>query len=67
MLVNIVGNVILIPRYSYRAAAAVTVMTEIVLLVQNLYWVYSRLGRTLLSFPMLVSALVFLDRGRLRW
>jgi O-antigen/teichoic acid export membrane protein len=59
MLVNVAGNVLLIPHYSYRAAAAVTVMTEIVLLAQNLYWVFSKLGRTLLSPRMLISALIF--------
>lgn len=33
---NIVLNVVLIPRYSYYAAAAVTIATELLLLLQNL-------------------------------
>ncbi len=33
--VNIAANLILIPRFSYFAAAAVTILTEVVLLVQN--------------------------------
>jgi O-antigen/teichoic acid export membrane protein len=34
-VVNIAANIILIPRFSYFAAAAVTILTEAVLLVQN--------------------------------
>ena len=34
-VVNIAANLILIPRFSYFAAAAVTILTEAVLLVQN--------------------------------
>jgi O-antigen/teichoic acid export membrane protein len=34
-VVNIAANLILIPRFSYLAAAAVTILTEAVLLVQN--------------------------------
>ncbi len=37
MAFNIVANVLLIPRFSYHAAAAVTVLTELLLLAQNLY------------------------------
>jgi O-antigen/teichoic acid export membrane protein len=33
---NIALNLLLIPRYSYYAAAAVTIVTELILLVQNL-------------------------------
>jgi O-antigen/teichoic acid export membrane protein len=33
--VNVAANLILIPRFSYFAAAAVTILTEVVLLVQN--------------------------------
>jgi len=36
--VNAIGNLILIPIYSWRAAAALTIVTEIVLLAQNVYW-----------------------------
>lgn len=35
-VVNVTANVILIPRFSYYAAAAVTILTEVILLIQNL-------------------------------
>jgi O-antigen/teichoic acid export membrane protein len=35
-VVNVILNLILIPRFSYYAAAAVTITTELLLLVQNL-------------------------------
>jgi O-antigen/teichoic acid export membrane protein len=42
--VNIVANLILIPRFSYFAAAAVTILTEVVLLVQNVIIIHSLRG-----------------------
>jgi O-antigen/teichoic acid export membrane protein len=36
--INISGNLLLIPTYSWRGAAAVTIVTEFALLAQNLYW-----------------------------
>jgi glycosyltransferase involved in cell wall biosynthesis/O-antigen/teichoic acid export membrane protein len=45
---NIAANLILIPRFSFRAAAAVTVATEYLLLAQNLYLVRRFLGQALL-------------------
>lgn len=39
VIFNIAANLWLIPRYSFRAAALVTVLTELVLLIQNLYWI----------------------------
>ena len=47
LAVNVVANVVFIPMYSWRAAAAITVVTELVLLGQNFYW----LRRTLGSIP----------------
>lgn len=44
--VNLIGNVTLIPKYSWRAAAAVTIITEIALLTQNVYWI-RRTARTI--------------------
>jgi O-antigen/teichoic acid export membrane protein len=41
-LVNVGANVALIPRYSYFAAAGVTILTESVLLAQN-FWVIHRM------------------------
>jgi O-antigen/teichoic acid export membrane protein len=43
-VVNVTANLALIPHYSYYAAAAVTILTEIVLLVQNLALVHKSLG-----------------------
>jgi len=38
LAINLLGNVILIPRFGWRAAAAMTIVTELALLVQNVYW-----------------------------
>lgn len=48
MVFNIGANMLLIPRFSYMAAAVVTIMTELLLLTQNLYLVYRLLGRLVL-------------------
>ena len=45
--VNVVGNLALIPMFSWRAAAALTIVTEFVLLLQNVYW----LGRADSGIP----------------
>jgi O-antigen/teichoic acid export membrane protein len=45
---NITANLLLIPRYSFVAAAAVTVATECLLLVQNLYLVHRFMHRLVL-------------------
>lgn len=44
LAVNLAGNLLFIPRFSWRAAAVFTIVTEIVLLVQNLYWVKKLIG-----------------------
>jgi len=46
---NIAANLLLIPRYSYLAAAAITVATESLLLVMNVYLVKRLLGQSV--FP----------------
>lgn len=68
LAVNVVANVVFIPMFSWRAAAAITVVTELVLLGQNFYWLHRTLGsiprplgfaRTSLVFAaLLVAALV---------
>jgi glycosyltransferase involved in cell wall biosynthesis/O-antigen/teichoic acid export membrane protein len=45
---NVTANLILIPRYSFIAAAAVTVATECLLLAQNLYLTKRFLGQVIL-------------------
>ena len=52
LAVNSVGNLVLIPFYSWRAAAVMTIATELVLLVQNLYWVRQAVGRVVLPWGM---------------
>ena len=59
MLVNITANLILIPHYSYRAAAAVTILTELVLLAQNLVLVKRTLGYVPLPKNVLRNSLAF--------
>lgn len=44
MVVNISVNIILVPKYSYMAAAGVTILTELVLLVQNVVLVRKAIG-----------------------
>jgi O-antigen/teichoic acid export membrane protein len=48
MVFNVTANLLLIPRFSYLAAAFVTVMTECLLLAQNLFLVYRSFGRLVL-------------------
>ena len=43
-VVNVTANLLLIPLYSYVAAAGVTILTELVLLGQNLALVHKSLG-----------------------
>jgi O-antigen/teichoic acid export membrane protein len=59
LAVNLLGNLVLIPLYTWRAAAGMTIVTELVLLVQNLYWVRRAVGRTVLPRGMARSTLAF--------
>jgi O-antigen/teichoic acid export membrane protein len=68
---NISANLLLIPKFSFLAAAAVTVMTEIVLFSQNLYLVNKTLGHPIfpkdgakvtLSFIAVLAVFVILRR-----
>jgi O-antigen/teichoic acid export membrane protein len=45
LAVNSIGNLVFIPLYSWRAAAVMTIVTELVLLAQNLYWVRQAVGK----------------------
>jgi len=42
--VNLIGNLIFIPLYSWKAAAATTIVTESVLLAQNVFWLRRTVG-----------------------
>jgi O-antigen/teichoic acid export membrane protein len=59
LAVNFIGNLVFIPLYSWRTAAVMTIATELVLLVQNLYWVRRALGRVPRPWGMVRSSGVF--------
>jgi len=58
-VVNVTANLLLIPRYSYIAAAAVTILTELVLLGQNVALAGKVLGYVPLPNRALRNSLVF--------
>jgi O-antigen/teichoic acid export membrane protein len=67
LLVNLAGNLLLIPRYGWRAAAFLTTLTELVLLAQNIYWarrmtravpIPPGLARTSLAFGAALAGLL---------
>ena len=58
-VVNVAANLLLIPRYSYVAAAAVTILTELVLIGQNLVIVRGELGYVPMPKRALRNSLVF--------
>jgi O-antigen/teichoic acid export membrane protein len=59
LAVNSIGNLVFIPMYSWRASAVITIATELVLLVQNLYWIRRVFGRVALPWGMARSSGVF--------
>jgi O-antigen/teichoic acid export membrane protein len=59
LAVNFLGNLVFIPIYSWRAAAVMTIATELVLLAQNLYWVRRAVGIVSLPWGMERSSVVF--------
>jgi len=59
-LVNVGANVVLIPRYSYYAAAAVTILTETMLLGQNLFIIRKMFGFLALPEKFWKTSIIFL-------
>jgi len=62
--VNLVGNFFFIPLFSWKAAAVITIVTEAVLLTQNIIWFRKTLGSVPLSrtiIPMMVVFLIVLS------
>jgi O-antigen/teichoic acid export membrane protein len=59
LAVNFVGNLVLIPRFSWRAAAVLTIATELVLLAQNVYWIRRAIGRVPLPWGGARTSLAF--------
>ena len=60
LAVNFVGNLVFIPIFSWRAAAFLTIVTEIVLFVQNLYWIRRVFGNVVVPFHASRVSLTFL-------
>jgi len=56
---NIVGNLIFIPLYSWKAAAGVTIVTEFVLLIQNAWWLRRIVGKIPMPFKSLQISVAF--------
>ena len=44
LAVNFIGNLIFIPMFAWRAAAVLTIVTELVVLTLNLYWLHRATG-----------------------
>jgi len=59
LAVNFIGNLVFIPMYSWRAAAVLTIATELVLLGQNLYWIRRTAGEVAVPWGMARTSLVF--------
>jgi O-antigen/teichoic acid export membrane protein len=57
--VNVIGNLLLIPIFSWRAAAALTIVTEAALLAQNMYWLRRTIGTIPRPFRWVRTSLVF--------
>ena len=59
LAVNLLGNLFLIPRFGWRAAAAMTIMTELALLLQNVYWVRRIVGQVVRPWAGVRTSLAF--------
>jgi O-antigen/teichoic acid export membrane protein len=59
LVTNLVGNLILIPRFGWRGAALMTIVTEVVLLAQNIYWIRRLVGNVGLPKRLTQTSLAF--------
>jgi O-antigen/teichoic acid export membrane protein len=59
LAVNFVGNLIFIPMYSWRAAAGLTIVTELVQLGQNVYWIRQVTGKAAIPWGMAKMSVAF--------
>ncbi len=57
---NFIANLIFIPMFSWRAAAAITIVTELVLLLQNVRWIRRAIGTVPTPYGASRTSLVFL-------
>lgn len=69
--VNVIGNLVFIPMFSWRAAAVLTIVTELALLSQNVYWLHRAggavprpLGWARMSCAFVAVLFVILAGGR---
>lgn len=60
LAVNFIGNLVFIPKFSWRAAAVLTIVTELVLLIQNVYWIRRTVGELVAPFGAGRISLAFL-------
>jgi O-antigen/teichoic acid export membrane protein len=58
--INFAANLLLIPLFSWRAAAALTIVTELALLAQNTYWIRRAIGVVPIPFNAVRTTLIFL-------
>jgi O-antigen/teichoic acid export membrane protein len=60
LIVNLAANLVLIPLFSWRGAAAATIITEGTLLFQNVYWVRKTVGLVPMPSHALQTTAAFL-------
>lgn len=56
---NLAGNLILIPVFGWRGAAFLTLITELILLAQNIYWIRRLIGRVPMPLGMARTSIAF--------
>jgi len=59
LAVNLIGNLLLIPRFGWRGAAAMTIVTELALLIQTIYWVRRIMGNVAIPWAGARTSLAF--------
>ncbi|MGD0548765.1 MAG: oligosaccharide flippase family protein, partial [Terracidiphilus sp.] len=57
--VNLIGNLVLIPRFGWLAAAVMTIVTEMLLLAQNVYWIRVTVGKIVWPWEGIRTSLAF--------
>src|SRR5262249_41139162 len=60
LLFNLVSNLIFIPHFGWRAAAIITLMTELILFFKNLFWFRRVLGTAIVPERAIPTSLPFL-------
>ncbi len=60
LAVNFFGNLLLIPRYTWRAAAALTIVTDLLSVIINTYYLRGAVGRMIFPVGAMRSSLAFM-------